>query len=103
MWINIKNLKTSALNIPYKLNNMFKILHLATATFVMGNSCEDLVFSSRGEIINSIFKNKDVYFIKCRGRNKQKHMVEVAAIYGYEVDDHNWGIIPKHQFEIVEV
>jgi hypothetical protein len=82
---------------------MFKILHLATATFVMGNPDEDAVFSSRNEILRCIFQKPDCYFIQTRDRKHVKHYVEIAAIYSYEVDDHYWGVIPKHQFEIVEV
>jgi hypothetical protein len=78
---------------------MYKILHLATGTYVMGNRGEDLYFNNKEEIIRHIFNSKYIVFIKARG--EKNHCVEIASILGTELD--GWKTIPKHEFEIIEV
>ena len=86
---------------------MYKILHLATGTYVMGNPGMDACFRHSIEINTRVFEANAVVFVKTRGRIS--HYAEIAYMLNVNNPDSITGnrngndIIPKHQFEIVEV
>jgi len=79
---------------------MYKILHLATGTYVMGLTGEDFSFKNKEDIIKQVFNNRYAIFVKTKGHNN--HNVEIGSVLSNSFHDMPNGI-PKHEFEIIEV
>jgi hypothetical protein len=81
---------------------MYKIVHLATGTYVMGNPGMDACFKDKIELMQ-ILEAKHIVFLKPRGR--AGYHAEIGQVFSPDREEleHRGDIIPKHQFEVMEV